>query len=385
MNKKIKSLDEVSDEVNEQLGVFKKFDRKSGFYISRRTYVHSSGRILYNKDYDLADGKVHCDLKTKTLHGNVITAFFKSKAGYSTKLINKNEHAGHYGEYISFLILKQLGKKVCKTDLGEVEIIFPFNNKPKTVEGSLSYPAYDELKGEMFREYSTIVDDYRLTYPKKYQALLGSADPRSNANINNVEVILKVLEEYCRKNGKEDQFPQIKKDFFDMMIFDLKFANRDRHDGNFGLKVSVDKGDIEFYPLFDNEQVLGLQYNKKGAEGAAQEDIFFNKLMNNDLTSYIGFPGTPQHAHFSKTFKYLLEHYYDETKDSLENIGRFTYSDLEEVLEVCPGLSESHKALAKKIFKTREKEMKEIVTEFEKNRKEELKEKNETTGSGPEL
>lgn len=34
MNKKIKSLDEVSDEVNEQLGVFKKFDRKSGFYIS---------------------------------------------------------------------------------------------------------------------------------------------------------------------------------------------------------------------------------------------------------------------------------------------------------------------------------------------------------------
>lgn len=29
--------------------------------------------------------------------------------------------------------------------------------------------------------------------------------------------------------------------------------------------------------------------------------------------------------------------------------------------------------------------MKEIVTEFEKNRKEELKEKNETTGSGPEL
>lgn len=227
----------------------------------------------------------------------------------------------------------------------------------------------------MFREYSTIVDDYRLTYPKKYQALIGDSNPNIDANINNVEVILKVLEEYCIKNGKPDKFPQIKKDFFDMMIFDLKFANRDRHEGNFGLKVSINTGDIEFYPLFDNEQVLGLQYNKKGAEVILQEDLSFDKVTNSELTSYIGIPGNPQHASYTQTFKYLLEHYFDETKDSFEDIGRFKYSDLEEVLGICSGLSEPHKALAKNIFSAREKEMNEIVAEVEKNRKQKTKEK----------
>lgn len=383
MKKKVKSLEEVRNEINEQLGVFKKFDKKSGFFISSRTFVHSSGKVFYNREYDLVAEKLHSDLKIKTLHG-VITAFFKSKAGYNTKLINKREFAGHYGEYLSFLILKQLGKKVCKSDLGELEIMFPFSKKNKTIEGVLSYPAFDEINGEMFREYSTIVDDYRHTYPKKYQNLIGDANPSLDSNITNVEVILKVLEEYCRSNGQEEKFPQIKKDFFDMMIFDLKFANRDRHEGNFGLKI-LKTGEIEFYPLFDNEQILGLQCEKKSAEAYVQEDTFVEKLKESDLGSYIGVPGDPQHANFSKTLKYLLEHYYEETKESLEDIGRYTYSHLEEVLEVCPGLSEPHKDLAKKIFKTREKEINEIVSEFEKSKNEEHRKEDKSVDSGPDL
>lgn len=384
MERKVKSLEEISDEINEQLGVFKKFERKSGFYPITRHYFHSStGRILYNKDYDLVSEKLHRDYHVRNLQG-VTTAFFKSKRGYKTKLDNKKEHADHYGEYIAFLILKQLGKKVCKSDLGEFEIVFPFNKKVKTIEGVLSHPEFDELKGESFREFSTIIDDYRNTYPKKYQALIGDSNPLIEANYTNVEVILKVIEEYCKKNDQEHKLPQIRKDFFDMLIFDLKFANRDRHEGNFGLKVS-DTGEIDFYPLFDNEQILGMQLEKNTASRYLDDKQAYQRLKKEDLTSYIGIPGKPQHVESDRLLLYLLENYYDETKDSLDDIGRYSLNDLEEVLEVCPGLSTAHKDLAKKVFIDREKEINDVINEFQKNKQQNTTNKNKLVDEGPGL
>lgn len=69
--------------------------------------------------------------------------------------------------------------------------------------------------------------------------------------------------------------------------------------------------------------------------------------------------------------KYLLEHYYEETIDSLNDIGRYTYQDLEEVLEVCPGLSEEHKAFAKKIYLERQQEINNTIKDFEQRKNEE--------------
>ena len=77
--------------------------------------------------------------------------------------------------------------------------------------------------------------------------------------------------------------------------------------------------------------------------------------------------------------EYLLENYPEETQDSLKDIGRYTISNLEETLEICPGLSEEHKQLAKKIFLEREKEIEETVKAF--NEKQSLK----TIDDGPDL
>ena len=43
----------------------------------------------------------------------------------------------------------------------------------------------------------------------------------------------------------------------------------------------------------------------------------------------------------------MLENYYDETIESIEDIGRYKLSDLEEILDIFPNLSEEHKSLAK--------------------------------------
>lgn len=60
----------------------------------------------------------------------------------------------------------------------------------------------------------------------------------------------------------------------------------------------------------------------------------------------------------------MLENYYDETIESIEDIGRYKLSDLEEILDIFPNLSEEHKSLAKKIFNEREMEFNETLKDF---------------------
>ena len=67
------------------------------------------------------------------------------------------------------------------------------------------------------------------------------------------------------------------------------------------------------------------------------------------------------------------ENYYEETIDSLEDIGRYKFSDLEEVLEVCPELSKEHKLFAKKIFLERQKEFSKVLKEYDQKKDEQIR------------
>ena len=149
-----------------------------------------------------------------------------------------------------------------------------------------------------------------------------------------------------------------------MCIFDIKFANRDRHDDNFGVKINQTTNKIEFYHLFDNEQFLGMQEEKKDVIKYLTDEKEYQKFKEKELTSCIGIPGQTQKIKPTKLLNYLLEKYPEETMNSLEDIGRYKISDLEEVLEICPGLSDEHKEFSKKIFLEREKEMDDVVNRF---------------------
>ena len=194
---------------------------------------------------------------------------------------------------------------------------------------------------------------------------------KTNSQLNyvNIEIILKTLEEYYTQHGQGDKIPQMRNHFFDMCVFDLMFANRDRNDENFGVKVNQLTNEIDFYPLFDNEQILGMQEEKNDVTKYLSSEKEYEKFKEKSLTSYMGIPGQISNTTPATFLRYLLENYADETMDALEDIGRYSFPHLEEVLEVCPGLSEEHKQLAKKIFLERQQEIADIVKAF-KDRKE---------------
>lgn len=364
MSERVKTLQEVSEEIDEEIGEFKKFNVDNGFYIAnfRRT----------QKGIELKDGKITANLSFKGTKQPISFGYFKSKKGYNSKYKNNKEFANHYGEYIAYIILKQLGKKVCKVDIGEMDIKNQYSKKTVTAEGILSH--YQLTQNEVLSQIGIIVEDYRLAHPKKYKEATERGKTNSDKNYTNIEIVLSALEDFFKRNGQKDKIPEIRKSFFDMCIFDIKFANRDRHDENFGLKINQDTNEASFYPLFDNEQILGMQENRADIIKYLSSEKEYEKFKNRELTSCIGIPGMTQKINPQELLNYLLENYYEETMESLNDIGRYTISDLEELLDRFPGLSNEHKEFAKKIFQERELEINNTVEAFNqrKNAKKEI-------------
>ena len=106
-----------------------------------------------------------------------------------------------------------------------------------------------------------------------------------------------------------------------MCIFDIKFANRDRHDENFGVKVDQLTKEISYYHLFDNEQILGMQEEQERVKILLNNPKEYQKFKEEELTSCIGIPKHTQKIDAMKLLNYMLENYYEETMDSIRDIG----------------------------------------------------------------
>ncbi len=351
MIEKIKTLQEVSAELNEEIGQLKKFNIANGYYQANL------------KNIELIDSKVRAKLSFKGDEQPISFGYFKSKKGYNSKYKNSKDYANHYGEYIAYIILKQLGKESCKVDMGEMEIKSLYTGEIINIEGILSH--YQLTQQEMFKPVNIIIENYRIIHPKKYKKMTEEGKSNSKQNYANVEIILEALEDFYTRNGQKHKLPEMRKKFFDMCIFDIKFANRDRNDENFGLKINQETEEIEFYPMFDNEQILGMQENKTDVLGYLSDERKYTKFKNKELTSYVGIPGKINKINSRELLMYLLKKYHDETMDSLNDINRYKLDNLEELMNYCPNLSREHKELAKRIFKERELEIEDTVKKFE--------------------
>ncbi len=359
---KVKSLKEVSSEIGEELGIQKEFKRENGYFI----------KDSIKPEIRLIDNKIHVDMFHRDKKNSELSSWhFKSESGYNSKYKKNKQYANHYAEYIAYLILKQLGKKVCKAELGEIEIRNRYSNKPVEVQGVVT--RYEIAKNESIKEIKRIVEEYKRENPEEYKEMTVKGKTKYEKNYTNIEIILKSLEYLYTKNGQKDKIPGMRKEFFDMCIFDLMFANRDRADDNFGVKVNQDTNEIEYYALYDNEQILGMQEEKKDIVRYMSNEKEYKRFKEKYLTSFIGVPEEVQRTTPEKLLRHMLENYYEETIDSLEDIGRYKFSDLEEVLEVCPELSKEHKLFAKKIFIERQKEISKVLKEYEQKKDEQIR------------
>lgn len=357
MTKKILSLDEVSQRINERIGKFKLLSPETGYYIDSQR-----GKNFFW----LEENKIRMNMAFEGTHQPTSFGYFKSKKGYNSKYKNNKQFANHYGEYISSIILKQLGKKACKVDLGVVNVTNPYSGKTLEVEGILSHYQLDRT--EMMIPANVIIERFKGSNPKKYKELIGGGNSASENHYTNIEILLTAFEDTFRKSSMPEKVPEIRKYIFDMCAFDIKFGNRDRHDENLGLKFNQQTNKFDMYHLFDNEQILGMQENKSDIIGYLGDPKKFEKFKEKELTSCIGIPGAPQKIDPMELLKYLLQKYPEEMRSSLADIGRYTHSDLIEVMNSCEGLSEEHKAFASKIFLDREKSIQKLLEELDKSK-----------------
>lgn len=357
MDQKVKSLQEVSEEINEKIGVFKKFDINNGYY---KTNLRNL------RDIELSNSKIRANLSFKGTNQPISFGYFKSKSGYNNKYKNNKEYADHYGEYIAYIILKQLGKKVCKVDIGEMKVKNKYSSEPVNVEGILSY--FQLNQQEIFKPMNIIIEDFK----KDKQGNI-KENTYKNMNNTNIQIIFDSIENFFVNNKQEHKIPDIRKKIIDMCIFDLKFANRDRHDENYGLKINQITNEIEFYHLFDNEQILGMQEKRKDILKYLTNNNEYEKFKNTRLTSCIVTPKNIKSNNPKELLFYLLEKYPTETIHSVRDISRYQICNLEELMELFPKLYTEHKELAKKIFIERELEINDVVNTFIEKQKNETK------------
>ena len=196
---RIKTLEEVSEEIGENLGVPKEFNPSKKYY-----FVGCRGR-----DFIFENKKISANLSFPGTHQPLSFGHFKSK--YK----NSKDFANHYGEYIAYLILKQLGKDACKVDLGTLEILNHYNGKKIPVDGILSH--FQLTQEEVFLPISTYIEEYKRTHSEKYKDLTERGRTSSDKNYTNVEVILETLNSLYKRTGKAKDIPKIRKQFFDMI------------------------------------------------------------------------------------------------------------------------------------------------------------------------
>lgn len=358
MQERLLTLKEVCEDIHEnpeEVGKFKRLTRNEGYYISN---------FRNGRGFTLEDTKVKVKMSFDGAQQPTSIGFFKSKKGYNSKYKCTKVYANHIGEYVASIILKQLGKLACKVDLGYTTITNQYSGKEIEIEGCLSHSQLG--KHEMMLPASVVIEDYKTLSPRKYKELTERGKTGSDKNYTNVEIILAAFEDKYRKSGQASKIPEMRKAFFDMCAFDLLFGNRDRHDENFGLKFDQITEELSFYHLFDDEQILGFQEPKTVVDACLRSDKEYKKFKENELTSCIGIPGNTQKIQSTELLKYLLEKYPKEITDSLNDIGRYQFSDLEDLLERVENLSDSHKKFAKKIFLDRQKEIRDIVEEYQK-------------------
>lgn len=358
MQKRLLTLEEVCEDIHEnpeEIGKFKRLTRKEGYYISN--FRNGRGVVV-------EEGKVKANLSFDGTNQPTSIGYFKSKTGYNSKYKCNKQHANHIGEYVASIILKQLGKLACKVDLGYTTITNHYSGKEIEIEGCLSHSQLG--KHEMMLPAKVAIEDYKLTSQKKYRELTERGRTDSEKNYTNVEIILAAFESKFKKNGQAKKIPEMRKAFFDMCAFDILFGNRDRHDENFGLRFDQMANELSFYHLFDDEQILGMQENVTVVEACLKSDKEYNKFKENELTSCIGIPGQTQKIKSIDLLKYLLEKYPKEILDSIQDIGRYQFSDLEDLLDRIENLSNPHKEFAKKIFLDRQKEVGSVIAEYQK-------------------
>lgn len=280
--------------------------------------------------------------------------------------------AAHYGEFIAYLIYKKIGLPVCEVEIIKREMLLPRSQSGKTagVQGCISYKALEP--GEDLVQAINILSWYKIHHYDEYRAIIDPLNQyedndyrisRDNdGNNNNIELIIPAFETYVRERcgATQEDCDNLRQTLIDMVVADCRFSNTDRNDENYGLAIS--KKGHRFYPVFDNEYILGFSEFCQDIEQYSGARL--QEHIDKDLTSRMGISSQVSKIGYQSMLTYLFTTYPEETKKAYENIMQIKESDLVEIMDECEELDEIHKVYALRIFRSRERGFEFIKEEY---------------------
>ncbi len=283
------------------------------------------------------------------------------------KVADKRSTASEYGEFIACQIARKLDIPACDVELVKLELERPRAVPRKTVivPGSISY--LDLKPGEQLVHAINIMSRFRYEKPEENKAIVESTEKSKNnsrdfykeevAN-NCIDIIIPAFESYLKDkcNASEEKIAEVRQNLIEMTLFDCLFANRDRHDENYGLAIDQE-GNVRFYPMFDNEYILGFSEEEAIVKRYSSEKLA--EHIEKDLYSRMGILSNPHKITSASMFSHLFTHYPKESYKAYEKLKQFKTTDLVDIMDNCEGLNDFYKGYALKIFETRLKELKE--------------------------
>lgn len=323
--------------------------------------------------------KIYSDMNRQNalVSRNGRKGIFKPTLNLRTKTVDVatgRKTCAEYGEFIAHKILEKIGILSCEVDILERYMVNPRSQSGKGnfVPGVISY--IDLADGEVLKTASDIIFDFKEKHRDEFKHIvdpLSLESERLYTNAfdnekqnNNIEVIIPAIMAYVRDfpNTTEEQVQEVKQQLIDMVMFDCRFANRDRHDDNYGLAILEGNKGIRLYPLFDNEYILGFAEQTSDIQKYSAARL--QEHLNNDLYSVMGVTSKPTKLDASSMVAYLFSKYPEETQKAYEKVMSFTERELLDLMAECEGLPREHQAYAARIFRLRGRELEAIQKEY---------------------
>lgn len=284
--------------------------------------------------------------------------------------------ANHYGELVGYLLANNADIPACKVELAQLSRYFPDKQKarygnPEEKKGCITYK---EKNGQL-KPGSNIIEGEKINRENSdlFEELL--KDEKNIDTFDNIEVIFKSIEllyqrvyaDVMPSDAIKEKIQSEKARMIQMMVFDCLYGNNDRHDENWSFIYNKDNGltDINLYPLYDNERVLGLYESQDTIERILNRSDF-DGYTSELLFSRMRVPGEKKkYSTYKDVLTYLLKNYPEVTSREISNnLNSNTKETVKRMLEECEGLPQCYIDFGSKLYETRYNFAKELIQRF---------------------
>ena len=259
--------------------------------------------------------------------------------------------ANHYGEFVGSVLARLADIPTCKAELAHLSQYYENIHKeinhgtPEEKDGCIIYSQLE--REDTLEAGKIIIERFKARYRESYERII--KDDKCKGDVNdNVELVFassisQVADFYRMKGIYSEEFIQAKiqqtrKRIIEMIVYDCLYGNYDRHDENWSMHIKGNEN-IDLYPLYDNERVLGLYENQSFIEDTLRNQEVEKKTDEN-FFSRMHVPGeTKKNSTYKEMLEYLMNTYPQETREILQKqLSRHTAESIRKLLEECEGL-----------------------------------------------